>query len=875
MNMNKTMKRKLIALGLSVSMVSSAFTTEGIFQDTAIVSAKSTNTYRVNSYGVLTKYSGSGSVYIRANVSALTTTVFDSTKVTSFTVDSNNKYFKSVDGVLYTKDGKKLVRYPSGKEGAFIVPGTVTSIAQDAFRNCNVSSIQIPNSVSAIGNAAFYKCKKLQTINIPSTVTALRKNMFYQCRSLKSVALPSNLTVLGTSCFEGCSSLESVTLPASLKKVGDYLFNSCKSLTKISIPKKLKCIPSSAFHNCTSLKEVSFGSNIELIDTWAFSDCTSLESVIIPGSVDTIETSAFEGCTSLRNVTLKNGLSDIERNAFFNCRSLENIKLPNSVNYLGSSAFGNCTNLQKAILSDQLRSLQFSIFENCSNLKSVQLPKSLTQIEECAFAECSSLTTVRIPKNVAAIKSSAFLNSVTAFIVDGGNKNFSSEDGVLYDEGKSTLLKFPSYKSGNYKTPDTVKTISSMAFRTCHKIKNVTIGEGITKLHKFCFEDSSVEEISLPSTLQEIKNWTEILDAPNLESINISANNESFSSEDGILYTKDKTILCIYPAGKTGNVTFAGEATNLNCVPAENKASKFSVASGSSVYAVDDGMLTNLKKSKIYAVPGSKTSYHMGRSMRNIDALNIAKYALNKLSKITVNAKNTKYSAKDGVLFDRYREKIIYYPNAKKGTYTTPSSVTNVKADAFSYASKLNGLTIGKNVSKCNLNLTDCEQMKTLVVKEGDLRNFIITTRGTTQLKKVKLPTSLITAKIYCSDKAAKDLTIVGWTNTCAERLAKRLHAKFVSVGIIPRQLKNVKIKAYVNLEVVKISWDKDPQVSGYEIYSDYKKLKTITDNSITETSLYVGDDYYSALYIRSYIIQNGKKIYGKPKKMKYYPYSE
>lgn len=874
--MNKTIKRRLIALGLSVSMASSVVvTTEGFLQNTAIVSAKASNTYKVNSYGVLTKYSGSSNVYIRANVSALTTTVFDNTKVTSFTVDSNNKYFKSINGVLYTKDGKKLVRYPSGKEGAFVVPDTVTSIAQDAFRNCNVSSVQIPSSVSAIGNSAFYKCKKLQTINIPSTVTALRKNMFYQCRSLKNIALPSKITVIGVSCFDGCSSLESVTLPASLKKVGDWVFNNCKSLTKIAIPNQLKHIPSSAFNGCASLKEVKFGGNIEVIGRWAFGNCTSLETITIPGSVDNIQASAFAGCTSLRNVNLKNGISDIEASVFSRCRSLQNIKLPNSVNYLGDNVFANCTNLEKVVLSDQLNRLQYSTFENCTNLESIQLPRSLTRLDERAFANCSSLTTVKLSKNVSFISESAFYNSATAFVVDSGNKKFSSEDGVLYDAEKTTLLKFPSYKSGDYETPDTVKKISMMAFRSCHKIKNITIGEGITELYKLCFEDSSVEEISLPSTLQVLKDQQINIDVPNLKNITVSENNESFVSENGILYTKDKTILCMYPSGKTGNITFAAEATDLNCVSVENKASKFSVASGSSVYAVDDGILTNLKKSKIYAVPGSKTSYYMGRNMRNIDALKNAKYAMNKLSKITVSAKNTKYSAKDGVLFDKYKGKIIYYPNAKKGAYTTPSSVSIIKSDAFSYASKLNGLTVGKNVSKCNLNLTDCEQMKTLVVKEGVLRNFNITIDGSTYLEKVKLPTSLITAEIYCSDKVTKDLTIVGWTNTCVERLAKRIHAKFVSVGIIPKQLKNVKIKAYVNLKVVNISWDKDPQVSGYEIYSEYKKLKTITDNNITEASLYVGDHYYSTLYIRSYINQNGKKIYGKPKKMKYYPYAE
>lgn len=871
--MNKTLKRRLVALGLSFSMASGAIS-GNILPAAAIVSAKSFHAYKVNSYGVLTKYSGSSDVHIRANVSALTTTVFDNMKVTSFSVNSNNKYFKAVDGVLYTKDGKKLVRYPSGRKGAFVVPSTVTSIAQDAFRGCSVTSIQIPDSVSAIGNSAFYNCKKLETINIPSKVTALRKNMFYHCSSLKNITLPPKLEVLGNSAFKGCRSLESISLPSSLNKMGNYIFNDCKSLTEISIPKKLTTIPYSAFKNCSSLTQIQFGSNIEDINMLSFQNCTSLKSITIPGTVDTIGAAAFENCENLQKVNLKNGISTIETGAFKNCTNLESIKLPNSVDAVYYRAFENCSNLKKAILSDQINILSSSIFKNCSKLKTVHLPKSLTVIENAAFSDCTSLTTIKIPKNVVSINNSSFINTGTAFVVDTDNSDFSSEDGVLYNKNKSTLLKFPSYKSGNYKTPGSVKKISSAAFRSCYKIKNVTIGEGITKLTKICFTDSSVEELTLPSTLKVLNQVKYSIDAPNLKSVTVSDKNKHFASEHGMLYTKDKTILCIYPAGKTGTVTFPGETSDLNNIETQNKASKFAVASGSAVYAADDGMLTNLEKSKIYAVPAAKTSYNMGRKMRNVDALINAKYATKNLKEFTVNKKNSKFSSKDGVLLNKYKTKIVFYPNAKAGEYTTPSSVSLIKETAFSYASKLTDLTLGKNIAKCSLSFTDCSSLKNLLVKESSLRNFSISTSGTTQIQKVTLPTSLISANIYCSKAAAENLTIVGWTNTSADKLARKINAKFVSVGLIPKQLKNVKVKAYVNLKVVKISWKKDPQVSGYEIYSENRKLKTIKDNNVTEASIYVGDNYYSTLYIRSYKIQKGKKIYGKAKKVKYYPYS-
>lgn len=872
--MNRKLKRRLIALGLSCSMAAGVFLPAGNVGGHVIVSAKTTQKYKVNRYGVLTEYTGSSNVYIRANVSALTTTVFDGVNVTSFSVDSNNPYFKEVDGVLYTKDGKKLVRYPSGRKGEFVVPDTVTSIAQDAFRNSSITSIQLPNGVSSIGNSAFYRCRELENVNIPSGVKRLRKQTFYQCRSLKRITLPSEIQVLGDSSFEGCRSLETINLPSSLKKIGKNVFDHCKSLRMISIPNKVKKIPESAFNSCRALEKVNLSSNIEEIGYRAFEKCSSLRSISIPGSVDTISYSAFENCVSLRNVMLKNGISTIDSYAFYGCSNLQAIKLPNSVRWMGEGAFGKCSSLKRVTLSDQIRDLESVAFLDCVNLENVHLSKSLTEIGNRAFSGCTSLATLRIPKNVSTIGYYAFEDAVSAFVVDKANTTFSSEDGVLYNKDKTTLIKVPSYKDGDYIVPDTVKEISDSAFNSCHELQKVVIGEGVTELFKSCFDDSSIEEITLPDTLKVLKEQNVNINVPKLKSIRISGNNENFVSEDGILYTKDKTILCIYPAGKRGVVTFPAEASDLSTIPKKNKASKFAVVSGSSVYATDDGVLTNLGKSKIYVVPAEKKSYHMGRKMRNIEALYEAKAAMKNITKITVSSQNTKYSSKDGVLFDKYKKKIVFYPNAKKGAYTTPASVSSIKDTAFCDVSKLTALTVGKNVYKCSLDLDNCSNLKRLSVKEGSLRNLSVTASGTTSLKKVTLPTSLITANIYCSREKAKKVTIVGWTNTSAEKIAKKLGAKFVSIGLIPKQVKNVSMKAYVNLKVVKISWARDPQVSGYEIYSENKNLKTIKDNNITEASIYVGDDYYSTLYIRSYIMRKGKKIYGKSRKLKYYPYS-
>lgn len=122
--MNYNLKKRAVILGLSFVMATglTCNTPLTILQKTT-ASAKTKNKYNVNNYGILTSYSGGSNVYIKADVSALNMEVFDNIKVTSFSVDSKNKYFKAIDGVLYTKNGKKLVRYPSGRKGAFTIPG--------------------------------------------------------------------------------------------------------------------------------------------------------------------------------------------------------------------------------------------------------------------------------------------------------------------------------------------------------------------------------------------------------------------------------------------------------------------------------------------------------------------------------------------------------------------------------------------------------------------------------------------------------------------------------------------------------------------------------------------------------------------------------
>jgi hypothetical protein len=105
----------------------------------------------------------------------------------TISVHPANQWYKAIDGVLFTKDGKTLHTYPAGKQQtAYRIPDSVTTIGEGVFGGCErLTSVTIPNSVTAIGEGAFWGCERLTSITIPNSVTSVGNNAFYGCGNLK------------------------------------------------------------------------------------------------------------------------------------------------------------------------------------------------------------------------------------------------------------------------------------------------------------------------------------------------------------------------------------------------------------------------------------------------------------------------------------------------------------------------------------------------------------------------------------------------------------------------------------------------------------------------------------------------------------------
>ncbi len=234
-----------------------------------------TNGYPVTAIGstTFTARNNLTSISIGTNVTSIgIRLLYRSYSVTAITVDTNNRAYSSVAGVLFNKSQTTLIEYPLGKAGSYTIPNSVTSIERLAFEDCpRLTNVTIPSSVTSIGNAAFDQCSGLTSVTLPDSITSIPESAFCNCTGLRSVSIPNSVTSIGVAAFLNCASLTSVTLPDSVTSLDSYAFCSCHSLTTIAL-----------------------GTGVTSLADWVFADCPSLASVCFLGNCPSHNWPVFE-----------------------------------------------------------------------------------------------------------------------------------------------------------------------------------------------------------------------------------------------------------------------------------------------------------------------------------------------------------------------------------------------------------------------------------------------------------------------------------------------------------------------------------------------------------------------------------------------------
>ncbi len=200
----------------------------------------------------------------------------------------------------------------------------VTSVGSSVFSGCTgLESITIPNSVTSIGSYAFYGCTGLEGVYITdiaawcnikfdsysSNPLYYAHNLYLNNQLVTDLEIPDSVTSIGDFAFEYCTGLTSVTIPDSVTSIGVDAFYDCTGLASVTIPDSVTSIGSSAFYGCTGLESVTIPDSVTSIGSSALSGCTGLTSVTIPDSVTIIGDSAFKNCTGLTSVTIPDSVT--------------------------------------------------------------------------------------------------------------------------------------------------------------------------------------------------------------------------------------------------------------------------------------------------------------------------------------------------------------------------------------------------------------------------------------------------------------------------------------------------------------------------------------------------------------------------------------
>ncbi|MCC5830451.1 MAG: leucine-rich repeat domain-containing protein [Phycisphaeraceae bacterium] len=203
-------------------------------------------------------------VHLSSSVTRIARPAFSrNPKLENIHVAEDNPAFRSVDGVLFTKDMTAIRRYPHARAGDYVIPDTVTVIMDEAFRFCRqLTGVTIPDGVTFIGKQAFRGCDRLTEITLPKSLTTLTHRAFKDCINLKSIVIPDGVTVIQRRTFRGCVNLESVTLNDSVTTIQGHAFYGCQSLESITLPASVTMLgcgrESEVFAGCESLSRVVF-----------------------------------------------------------------------------------------------------------------------------------------------------------------------------------------------------------------------------------------------------------------------------------------------------------------------------------------------------------------------------------------------------------------------------------------------------------------------------------------------------------------------------------------------------------------------------------------------------------------------------------------
>ena len=518
------------------------------------------------------------SFYIPKNLQSIGGAVFLNSKVTAFTIHSENNYFSTDGKALMNKNNDTIYYLPNTLKGNYTVPETVKTIKSSAFRGTqfeniffegsiaklsswvfsgcnNIVEFTFPNGVKTVEASAMRSCQKLETVHLSSSITVLGENCFQNCPKLKNILLHEGIVEIRTLAFSGCISLETLDLPASLVKLQQAVFTNCKNLvingsrntnitieneimftlqgthlneyfgsnTSITIPSKCTVVGDSALVG-SSVTEVSFDNPDSLtIQSKAFRG-TNISKITFPDTLVSIQSNAFENCKYLTEIDLgETQLEIINESSFLNCINLASFTPPPGLTEIKANAFYDCSKLESFdFFSTCIIAIGEKAFYN-TGLSEVHFPSTLANLGASSFRKCSMTSLIFEQCCVQEIPLNCFADCSKMYTLELPNRtNKIGEESFI---GCSCLCSFT--------LPSFINTVEIKAFYGC------------TSLTSF--------RLALNCSLETIKAQA-FNNCPKLAKVFIEENDEKFKYDQGVLMDKNGTEIILFLPASSGSL---------------------------------------------------------------------------------------------------------------------------------------------------------------------------------------------------------------------------------------------------------------------------------------------------------------------------------
>ncbi len=460
-----------------------------------------------------------------------------------FVVAEGNAVYKSVDGLLLSKDGKKLVK---GVIGDVTIPDGVETIGDGAFYCLSgLSSVTIPDGVKAIEDYAFDACDGLAEVALPDSLTSLGDSAFAYS-GITSVAIPSGVTTIEGDTFNGCDSLESVVIPSGVTMLGERAFNGCDVLASVTVPDSVTAIGDGAFADCAILLNAvlpkSFEGNpaiagifdssptaveyrdvkVEVVDGVVWIYIVSGGKATLGGGADDLAVLPTTDGDIVIPVTLGGyPVTGIGESAFHDIPGLTGVAVPSGVTAIGDGAFANCTSLSYAILPGAFKDdpALGGIFSGCPaypddiEFLDIDIVDGLIWVYTVVDGKAvlgdgdggqaipqDTAGDLVIPATLGgcpvtgigdyAFEGCGYLTGVT---IPSGVKAIG--DGAFSDCMSLAAMTIP----------NGVTAIGDYAFDGCTDLANLTIGDGVEVIGEYAFNGcTSLEDIEIPGSVKSI-----------------------------------------------------------------------------------------------------------------------------------------------------------------------------------------------------------------------------------------------------------------------------------------------------------------------------------------------------------------------------------